>query len=225
LAELPTGAKELVVVSPRRKWKCSVCHSKGGGFLAMEGSRPVCLVCADMGHLMFLPLGDDALTRRAMANSGLSAVVVRFSRQRRHFEREGVLVEKEALELAEAECLPDEEVRARRRERAAQHVGSAELELRDLVAEEIARQFPACPPGRARAISDQIAALGSARVGGSAAAGPALEPEAITVAVATSVRHADTPYDELLMSGIDRIEARARVQEQVTRVLDGWRGS
>jgi hypothetical protein len=214
-----------VVVSPRRKWKCSVCHSKGGGLLAMEDSRPVCLVCADLGHLMFLPSGDDALTRRAIANSGLSAVVVRFSRQRRQFEREGVLVEEEALERAEAESLTDEEVRARRRERDAQRPGSEELELQALVAEEIARQFAACPPGRARAIADQIAALGSARVGRSAAGGPALDPEAITEAVATSVRHADTPYDELLMSGVDRTEARERVQEQVTRVLDGWRGS
>lgn len=44
-----------------------------------------------MEHLVFLGAGDAALTRRAKAASGLSAVVVRFSRGKR-YERQGILV-------------------------------------------------------------------------------------------------------------------------------------
>ena len=62
---------------------------------------------------------------------------------------------------------------------------------------------------------------GSGRVRRSAA-GRALEPEAVRLALAASVRHEDTRYDELLMSGVERSEARATVREQVERVLKAW---
>ena len=62
----------------------------------------------------------------------------------------------------------------------------------------------------------------SGRVGRSAA-GRALEDAAIELAVLAAVRHEDTPYDELLMSGIDRELARAQVRSEVDRVLIGWR--
>lgn len=97
----------------------------------MEGDGPLCMDCADLGHLVFLARGDAALTRRAKKASGLSAVVVRFSR--------------------------------------------------------------------------------------------ALDPQAVTVAVVASVRHRETRYDELLMSGIERAKARALVRPEVDRILDGWR--
>jgi hypothetical protein len=38
-----------------------------------------------------------------------------------------------------------------------------------------------------------------------------------------SVRHRDAGYDDLLMSGIDRAEARDRVREEVASVINGWR--
>jgi hypothetical protein len=68
-----------------------------------------------MDHLVFLPSGDATLSRRAKAASSLSAVVVRFSSSRRRYERQGVLIEKEALAGAEAECLAAAEKRIRRR--------------------------------------------------------------------------------------------------------------
>jgi hypothetical protein len=40
--------------------------------------------------------------------------------------------------------------------------------------------------------------------------------------VAASVRHQDTPYDSLLMSGMSRAEARQRVRDDVRSVLEGW---
>jgi len=56
---------------------------------------------SDLDHLVFLPSGDAALTRRATKASSLSAVVVRGSRSRKRYERQGVLVEEPALALAE----------------------------------------------------------------------------------------------------------------------------
>ena len=174
------------------------------------------------GSLVFLPSGDAALTRRAKKNSRLSAVVVRFSRARKRYERQGILVEEDALERAEQECLADEESRARRRDRDAARRAGADLELQARMAVEIGKLFPGCPAERAEAIARHAAQRGSGRVGRSAA-GRALDPEALELAVLASVRHQDTGYDELLMSGVDRATARDRVRDQVTAVLDQWR--
>jgi hypothetical protein len=92
------------------------------------------------------------------------------------------------------------------------------------MAQEIARLFPGCPADRARAIASHAAARGSGRVGRSAA-GRALDPGAIELAVAAAVRHQDTRYDELLMSGLERQLARAEVRAEVARVLADWRRS
>src|SRR5947199_9316102 len=97
LAERQSRPPDLVVVSPVKQWTCAVCGSEDGGWLIMEDAGPVCLACADMDHLVFLPSGDAALTRRAKKHSRLSAVVVLFSRARKRYERQGILVEEEAL--------------------------------------------------------------------------------------------------------------------------------
>ena len=54
-------------------------------------------------------------------------------------------------------------------------------------------------------------------------AGRALDPNAVTLAVAASVRHCETGYDQLLMSGIPRAQAREQVRSEIQRVLDVWR--
>lgn len=94
------------MISALRDWVCSTCGGTGE-LLIMENDEPACMECADMDHLVFLPSGDAALTRRAKRASRLSAVVVRFSRARKRYERQGILVEADALERAEAECLAD----------------------------------------------------------------------------------------------------------------------
>jgi hypothetical protein len=63
---------------------------------------------------------------------------------------------------------------------------------------------------------------GSGRVGRTAA-GRELDPEAITLAVVAAIRHGDTDYDDLLASGMERAEARARVAPDVDQILDRWR--
>lgn len=45
------------------------------------------------------------------------------------------------------------------------------------------------------------------------------------LAEAASVRHIDTSFDELLMSGVDRETARHRVGEHVEEVLRDWRAT
>lgn len=214
---------DLVVISPIRDWECSICGS-GHGFLRMEDGAALCLGCADMDHLVFLPAGDAALSRRAKAASGLWAVVVRFSRSRKRYERQGLLVEEAALERAEAECLADADVRARRREREEARRAIHDTEFRAALAREITRLFPGCPTPRAESIARHTGARGSGRVGRTAG-GRALDPEAVTLAVIASVRHEDTPYDELLMSGATRTDARERVRPLVDAMLESWAAS
>jgi hypothetical protein len=222
LAERTSRPPNLVVISPRKDdWTCAGCGGTGG-LLIMEQAGPVCLTCADMEHLRYLPSGDAALTRRAKAGSRLSAVVVRFSRARRRYERQGILVEEAALEEAERQCLADAEARAPRRERDEVRRAAVDRALEAQIAAEIRRLSPGCPAERAEAITRHTAARGSGRIGRTAAA-RALDRDAIEMAVRASVRHADTEYDDLLMSGVDRDAARTQVQSDVARTLDAWR--
>jgi hypothetical protein len=221
LRERQSRLPELVVVSPHREWSCAGCGGTGD-LLLMEDAGPICMHCADLDHLVFLAAGDAALTRRARQASRLSAVVVRFSRSRRRYERQGILVEEEALERAERECLADAEARVRRREREAVRREAEDVELQERMACEIERLYPGCPRERAEAIARHTGTRGSGRVGRSAA-GRALDPEAIALAVAASVRHEDTRYDELIMAGTDRAEAREYVRPEVERILERWR--
>ena len=210
-----------MVISPLNDWTCTECAGTGG-LLIMEGAGPQCLRCAEMEHLVFLPSGDVALTRRARKASSLSAVVVRFSRARKRYERQGILVEEPALERAEEECLADEDVRARRRVRSEERRQQEDREFQADMARAIRQLFPGCPPERADSIARHAGTRGSGRVGRTAA-GRALAEDALTAAVVASVRHTETPYDELLMSGVSRAEARDRVLDAVEQVLERWR--
>jgi hypothetical protein len=104
LQERASRPPDLVVVSPLKDWTCTGCGG-GGDLLLMEDAGPLCMTCAELDHLVFLPAGDATLTRRAKRASELSAVVVRFSRSRRRYERQGVLVEAAALARAESESV------------------------------------------------------------------------------------------------------------------------
>jgi hypothetical protein len=220
-AQVTPTSTELVVVSPLNDWSCALCGCSGD-LLKMENAGPVCLACADLDHLAFLARGDAALTRRARKHSRLSAVVVRFSRSRKRYERQGTLVEQAAIDRAAQECLADKDLRAAQREWAHAARDRADAELAARIASGIRRLFPGCPDERATAIAAHTAVRGSGRVGRSAA-GRALDDGAIELAVAASVRHVDTPYDDLLMSGTDRPQARTLVRDQVDEVLEQWR--
>ena len=149
---------------------------------------------------------------------------MRFDRSPRRYERIGILVEEAALDRAEQECLADEEARRRRRQRDEQRRPEQDLEFQAELATEIRRLFPGCPPERAETIAQHTGARRTGRIGRTAA-GRALDPEAITLAVVASVRHLDTPYDALLMSGVGRTDARAQVTDRIETVLDSWRAA
>lgn len=220
LAERQSKAPDLVVIDALGDWTCTEC-SGTGQLMLLEGPGPLCMACADLDHLVFLPRGDTALTRRAKKASSLSAVVVHFSRTRKRYERQGILVEEPALAQAEAECLDDDEVRARRRLRDEERRELLDAEFQTSFATAVAMLFPACPSERAASIAAHAALRGSGRVGRTAA-GRALDPDAIRLAVVASIRHVDTPYDNLLMSGVSRADARAEVRKDLDRVLDSW---
>ncbi|MGY8681459.1 hypothetical protein Q2941_27255 [Bradyrhizobium sp. UFLA05-153] len=103
LAERASRAPELLVIQPLNEtWKCHRCGGTGD-FLIMESPGPVCLRCTGLDDLEFLSAGDALLTRRAKAKSARHAVVVRFSKSRRRYERQGLLVEPRALTEAQRE--------------------------------------------------------------------------------------------------------------------------
>jgi hypothetical protein len=113
LAERQAQPPGLVVIQAINPWTCAAC-GETGALLIMEGDGPLCMTCAGLGDLVFLPAGAAALTRRAKLASTKSAVVVRFSRARKRYKRQGLLVEEEALLRAQEECRQDEDVRGRR---------------------------------------------------------------------------------------------------------------
>ena len=100
LAERQGRPPDLVVIWPLNEWTCSNCGGTGD-FLLMDDTAALCRFCAKLDHLVYLPAGDAALSRRAKKASGLSAVVVRFSRSRKRYERQGILIEESALKQAE----------------------------------------------------------------------------------------------------------------------------
>jgi len=222
--ESSSKGKDLVVFDIVRESKCADCGAAmpGGSFLFMEAARPLCLSCADLDHLVYLPRGDTALTRRARKHSPLSAVVVRFSRSRKRYERQGVLVEEGALDRAEQECLADADERRAKRHQAEAYRDKQDQILAMRMAESIRQMFPGCPLEEARAIARHTSVRGSGRVGRTSA-GRALEEEALHAAVIAAIRHRHTKYDQLLMRGFCRMEARDAVRAQIDRVLELWR--
>jgi hypothetical protein len=106
LAEKASRAPELVVIQPlNTTWTCHRCGGTGD-LLMMENPGPACLRCVGLGDLEFLAAGDALLTRRIKKKSARHAVVVRFSKSRRRYERQGLLVEPQALTQAQREIAP-----------------------------------------------------------------------------------------------------------------------
>ena len=205
---------------------CSECGEELGRhawITLVQDKGALCLSCADMDHLIFLPSGDAALTRRAGKFSTLSAVVLKWSRARKRYERQGLLVEEPALQRAEQECLADAEVRARRRERETERRAGLDQEYVLRFAKGVRELFPHCPVGREQVIAEHACQKYSGRVGRSADA-KSLDEEFIRLAVIAHIRHAETNYDELLSRGMDRWLAREQVEDRIDQVLEHWRG-
>jgi hypothetical protein len=81
--------------------------------------------------------------------------------------------------------------------------------------------FYHCPPGRETVIAAHACQKYSGRVGRSASA-KTLDESAVRLAVAAHVRHWETQYDDLLMEGWDKFDARTRVESKVEEILKKW---
>ena len=217
---------ELKVFITSRESVCDECKEELGSraWIVLAGDKgALCLSCADLDHLVFLPSGDAALTRRSKKYSALSAIVLRWNRSRKRYERQGLLVEEDALKQAETECLKDEDVRAKRRLREAERRAELDSVYIQSFGEKICRLYPKCPAKTAVSIAKHACAKYTGRVGRSAAAKSFAE-NAINLAVRAHIRHIETSYDSLLMGGFGRIEARRRVESKVLSVLAKWQG-
>jgi len=193
---------DLRVFMSNRDSRCDECGEDLGrrAWIFLAGNRAaLCLSCADLDHLWFLPPGDAALTRRARKYSTLAPVVLKWSRARKRYERQGLLVEEGALQRADLD---------------------AEFVVR--FAARIRQLYPGCPSDRPEQIASHACRKYSGRVGRSAAA-KRLDEEAVQLAVVAHVRHDGTRYDELLARGVERRDARDRIREDVDRVLSRWR--
>lgn len=130
-------------------------------------------------------------------------------------------MEEKALEHAEAECLADKDAREAAQVRAAKRREEVDEQYVTSFARRIREIFPHCPPGRETLIAAHACWKYGGRVGRSSSA-KALDESAIRLAVAAHVRHTETQYDDLLMEGRDRFDARARVQSRVEEILEKW---
>jgi len=215
---------DIVVFSILKPSTCAECGTElmKGSLLRMEKQKPLCLECADLDHLVFLPRGDVALTRRSRKHSILSAVVVRFSRSRKRYERQGLLVESGALERAQEECLSDEGKRRIAREKGSLARDRADNQYVAQFVDCIRSRYPDCPPGEAEAIAKHACEKYSGRVGRSSLA-KSFDATAIDLAVKAHVRHTYTDYDRLLSRGWERTEARSAVSDRVTEIMERWR--
>jgi hypothetical protein len=224
LQEKLNRAPQPVVFQTLRSAQCSECGADmdQGSLLLMEAEQPLCLACAGFGDLEFLAAGDVALTRRATKHSAQNAVVVRFSRTRKRYERQGILVETSALEKAEQECAEDADERAAGRAREAVRRREEDRKLVARMAKQIGVLFPGCPPLELAAMAEHTALRGSGRVGRTES-GRNLEERALTAAVVAAVRHKHTEYDKLLAQGIDRAAARESVGDKIDEILAVWR--
>jgi len=216
--------QELKVFISTRESVCDECGQKlgNGAWIALAHDRgALCLSCADLDHLVFLPSGDTALTRRARRHATLSAIVLKWSRTRKRYERQGVLVEEAGLAKAEAECLADVDARRLRAAREAERRAELDQAYVTDFARRVRASFPNCPIGRERTIAEHACLKYSGRVGRSAAA-KTFDEEAVRLAVVAHVRHLETSYDNLLAAGRDRHEARRKIEDQVRLVLLRW---
>jgi len=168
-----------------------------------------------------LPSGNAALTRRTTKYSKLHPLVLRWSRARKRYERQGILAEEEAIDKAEEECLADAEVREARHQREAQRRAELDEKYMAAFAEKIRRLHPNCPAEEELHIAEHACRKYSGRIGRSASA-KQFDQDAIDLAVMAHIRHRYTNYDELLFQGWDRGCARAEVSSAIREILAKW---
>ena len=217
--------REIVVFSIVRDTRCAGCDTRlgKGRFLFKENDKAWCMGCADLDHLVYLPAGSSKLTRRAKKYSPLSAVVVRFSRTRKRYERQGLLVESTALRRAEEECFREEELAERRRHDDLDRNSVYTDALVAALTAKIRAELPGCPEDNASAIAELAAYRTGKRIGRTARE-PDLKTEELLEVEFSWIRIHHTEYDEYRMLGTERGLACEAVRDEANRVFREWQG-
>lgn len=218
---------DIIVFIIRRDTKCSECDEflRSGSWITLIGDGEerdaVCMECSDLDHLVFLPRGDAAVTRRAGKHSKLRAVVLEWARRRQRYERQGILVEATALDRAEEECIADADLRSARAKKRHESEAAKDNQHVERFRETLLSIYPSAPEEDALAIARHACERNSGRVGRSAAARE-LDPGMVQLAVRAAIRHQHTDYDLLLMSGMPRSAARQEIATVLDRVEAQW---
>jgi len=203
--------------------KCACPIERGDLMFPVKKSEGLlCMACAGFGAHEYLVSGNVALTRRATQFSTRSAKVLKWSRARKRFERQGTLVEAAALQQAEAACQADAQKREEQREKAAVRRAAQDVIYIRKFSERILELYPRCPTEVAAQIAAHACEKYSGRVGRAAFA-KELEENAIVLAVRAHIRHAYTSYDDLLLRGLDRHSARQSIEDHIYRIESNWR--
>ncbi|MBN2290821.1 MAG: DUF2293 domain-containing protein [Pirellulales bacterium] len=216
-------ATDWIVFILRRDSECERCKCElgKGEFICLTGKQVLCLECAGLSHLEFLPSGDVAITRRATKYSELHVVVMKKSAARKRSERQGILAEPEAIRRAEEESAADADERSGRRKKAAKQREKVDKKYVAQFARAIHRQYPGCPEEDGTEIAVHACKKHSGRVGRSAAA-KEFDSTAIRLAVIAHIRHKHTKYDRLLERYGNKQLARREVRDQIDAMLDEW---
>lgn len=85
---------------------------------------------------------------------------------------------------------------------------------KEIIREYLRLNFPGCP----KAAAEHFAEIVSTRAWKNTSLGTALG-----IVMRSSLRHNMTDYDTLLLTGIDRHEARRRVEPKVNKMIDEWK--
>lgn len=212
-----------IFISSRDSNRCMTCGNliRKGQFLVPAGKECRCLKCAGLDQLSFLPAGDAALTRRTKKYAATARPVLKWSRSRKRFQRQGLLAEQEAILRARAECEADAPEREKRQQQDAVRRAEADKEYINCFADEVRRLYPYCPEGRELNIAEHACRKYSGRVGRSAQA-KSLDEKAVRLAVTAHIRHTETDYDHLCETTRNRSLARSKVLDKVNLMLRLW---
>ena len=219
----PYDSDAILVFPSQGEGDCAHCATPlyQSAFVTFKNDTIACVKCGGLENLEFLPSGNTALTRRANALSAVKYVVLKFSRARKRYERQGILARPEILDQARRECAADEAAReakrqassARRDKQDTTHIAAFAARIREL--------YPSAPVGVEHEIAAHACRKHSHRVGRAAFA-KELDPESIHLAVRAHIRHHHTSYDRLMSSGADRPDARLLVAARIEETTRRW---
>lgn len=201
---------------------CSKCNKDlSMGYVYFENGCSFCLECIGLGNLEYLPSGNIALTRRATKNSTKYAIVLKYSSARKRNERQGVLVEFDAIQKAKEECLKDEEKRKLRQNRNQIKIEQKDNNYIKQYADEIRKNYPYMPEKEEFKIAEHACEKKSGRVGRSASA-KIFNKSTIILAVRAHIRHCYTDYDDLINKCYDKYDARKMVEDEISNIEKSW---